>query len=53
MVENVFEFGSVIKPLVVAGAIDQGVITPETTYTDKGSVVVNKQTIYNFDKKAR
>lgn len=53
MVENVFEFGSVIKPLVVAGALDMGVITPLTTYIDKGSVVVNKKVIDNFDKKAR
>lgn len=53
IVENVFEFGSVIKPLVVAGALDQGVITPEMTYTDKGSVKVGREEIFNFDKKGR
>lgn len=53
LIENVFEFGSVIKPLVMAGAIDQGVVTPETTYFDAGSVVVDKKTINNFDKKGR
>lgn len=52
-VEDVIEFGSVIKPLVLASAIDQGVITPETTYMDEGFVVVDKKVINNFDKKAR
>lgn len=53
IIENVFEFGSVIKPLVIASGIDLGVITPETTYFDAGSVVVDKKTINNFDKKGR
>lgn len=53
LVENVFEFGSVIKPLVMAAAIDKGVLTPETTYTDTGSVIIEKRQIFNFDKKAR
>ena len=53
LVEHVFEFGSVIKPLVMAGALDAGVVTPQTTYDDKGSVIINKKVISNFDKKAR
>lgn len=53
LVENVLEFGSVIKPLVMAGAIDAGVVTASTTYTDNGSVIVEKKVISNFDKKAR
>lgn len=53
LVENVLEFGSVVKPLVMAGALDAGVVTANTTYNDKGSVIVEKHEIFNFDKKAR
>lgn len=53
LVENVLEFGSVVKPLVMAGAIDAGVVTAQTTYNDKGSVIVEKHEIFNFDKKGR
>jgi len=53
LVENVLEFGSVVKPLVMAGALDAGVVTAKTSYTDTGSVIVEKKTISNFDKKGR
>ena len=53
LVENVLEFGSVVKPLVMAGAIDAGVLTADTTYTDNGSVIVENKVISNFDKKGR
>ena len=53
IVENVFEFGSVIKPIVMASAIDAGAVTPETSYYDSGSVTVDKKIINNFDKKGR
>lgn len=53
LVERVYEYGSVIKPLVVAAAIDENIITPETSYVDKGTINVADKTIKNFDGKAR
>lgn len=53
LVENVFEFGSVIKPLVMESAIDAKVITPETTYFDAGKVIIDGKPINNFDLKGR
>lgn len=49
LVENVYEFGSVVKPLVVAAGLDQGVVSAETEYFDAGSIVVEDATIKNFD----
>lgn len=53
LVENVLEFGSIVKPLVIAGALDAKVITADTKYNDTGSVFVEKKQIFNFDKKGR
>lgn len=53
LVESVYEFGSVVKPLVLAAAIEEGVITAGTPFYDKGSVQVEDKQIFNFDKKGR
>jgi cell division protein FtsI (penicillin-binding protein 3)/stage V sporulation protein D (sporulation-specific penicillin-binding protein) len=53
LVEHVLEFGSVVKPLVMAAALNAGVVTPATTYNDKGEVTIEKHQIFNFDKKGR
>ncbi len=51
LVGSAYEMGSIIKPLTMAAGIDAGVITPKTTYDDKGYVTVNKATIHNHDLK--
>ena len=53
LVENVYEFGSVVKPLVIASGIDLGVISASTPFYDKGSVRVEDKEIFNFDKLGR
>ncbi len=35
-----YEPGSVFKPIVMAAALDQGKVNPQTTYVDKGSVKI-------------
>jgi len=51
-VESVYEPGSVFKLITMAGAIDAGVVTPETTYVDTGSLTIDNRTIRNWDHKA-
>jgi len=53
LVENVFEFGSVVKPLVIAAALDAGVLSAETPFYDPGFIQVEDKKIENFDKKGR
>lgn len=52
-VEKIFELGSVFKPITMASALDQGLITPDTTYIDSGEIKVGIATIKNYDGKAR
>jgi cell division protein FtsI/penicillin-binding protein 2 len=53
MVENVYEMGSIIKPLTVAAGIDSGAITAESTYNDTGCITVDTKKICNFDFQPR
>ncbi|MEZ4210940.1 MAG: penicillin-binding protein 2 [Candidatus Paceibacterota bacterium] len=53
LVENVFEFGSVVKPLVIAAALDADVISADTPFYDPGFIQVEDKKIENYDKKGR
>ncbi|MFW5853097.1 MAG: peptidoglycan D,D-transpeptidase FtsI family protein [Patescibacteria group bacterium] len=53
LVERVFEMGSVFKPLTMVAGFDAGVVSPETTYYDAGSIVLDGFRIHNYDKKSR
>ncbi len=46
-VQEIYEPGSVMKPVTMAIAIDQGEIVPEDTYQDDGPVIVDKFPIRN------
>jgi stage V sporulation protein D (sporulation-specific penicillin-binding protein) len=53
LTENVYELGSIIKPLTVAAGLDAGVITPHSTYYDAGFIELDEYTIKNYDGKGR
>ncbi len=52
-VEDVFEMGSIMKPVTMAAALDAGVVTKETTYFDHGFVEMDNKRIENFDGEGR
>lgn len=50
-VQKLFEPGSVMKPLTMVSGLNEGKITPDTTYVDTGSVKFGIKTIKNFSNK--
>ncbi|MBI4094851.1 MAG: penicillin-binding protein 2 [Candidatus Liptonbacteria bacterium] len=49
MVQAIYEPGSIFKVITMAAGIDSGKITPDTTYTDRGTLTLNGRTIRNYD----
>lgn len=50
LLADIYEPGSIMKVVTLAGAIDQGRITPTTTIQDPGYVVVSGQTLRDWDR---
>ena len=54
LIENVYEMGSIMKPLVVAIGIDtKSINVDDLQYYDTGFIKVEKHTISNFDGRGR
>ncbi len=48
-VQKLFEPGSIMKPFTMVAALNEGKITPDTTYVDTGTVVIGPNTVRNFN----
>jgi cell division protein FtsI (penicillin-binding protein 3) len=51
-IQETFEPGSVFKPLVMAVAIEEGVVTPDEEFYDSGERKIYGRTVYNYAKRS-
>lgn len=52
-ISDQYEPGSVMKPITMAAGLNEGVVTPYTTYEDTGEIKVGRFTISNSDFETR
>lgn len=53
LVENVYEMGSIVKSLTMAIGLDDGVVSSDSTYYDKGYLWLDGKKIQNYDGRGR
>lgn len=53
LISNVYEMGSIMKPLTLAAGLDAGVVDEATIYNDEGRVLIDGKIISNYDGRAR
>lgn len=51
IISEIFEPGSILKPIIMSAAINEGLVTPHTTFNDTGPVSVAEYQINTFDNK--
>ena len=50
-IQKIFEPGSIFKPFTMAIALQEGKVSPDSTFFDSGSFTMGPDTVYNFDRK--
>ena len=52
-VDEVYELGSIMKPITMSSALDAGTVTASSTYFDTGTLEIDGKKISDYDKKPR